>query len=82
MPVLSSKTAGRSNRSRSTRVWWPFASAMDTALPEPPAHVHMMENYRCAWSTGARNPGDTHFPEYPGEAIVDWHERKGLLDPD
>ncbi len=60
---------------------WPFASAIDTELPVPPSRVHMMENYRCSWATSAEGNEDAHFGENPAEAIIDWHQRRGLFDP-
>ena len=37
-----------------------------------------MLNYAAPWCEIHREPHDLHFPEYPDEAIVDWHKRLGL----
>ncbi len=60
---------------------YPFASAIDTPLPAAPAEVHIMENYRPDWADPSAGPTVSHFPEYPEEAIIDWHRRNGLLSP-
>ena len=60
---------------------WPFASAIDTPLPPPPAYVSMMENYRPDWANEntrmALAAPIEHFPEYPEESIADWHKHHG-----
>ena len=61
---------------------YPFASAMDTPLPVPTERDHIMENYRPDWVAVAAAQGDAHFPEYPTVGIHDWHERRGLLEPE
>lgn len=61
---------------------YPFASAMDTPLPVPTERDHIMENYRPDWVAVAVPQGDAHFPEYPTVGIHDWHERRGLLEPE
>lgn len=59
----------------------PFASAVDTPLPAPPAQVYIMEAYKPAWADTPPNPqNDAHFPEFPEESIQEWHERHGLLE--
>ena len=57
---------------------YPFASAIDTGLPKPPETVHIMLEFAAAWAQPSRGPRDVHFPGYPDEAIVDWHDRHGL----
>lgn len=56
----------------------PLASAIDTALPEPPSVTHIMLAYRPAWVRLDRKPGDLSFDEYPDQSIADWHRRHGL----
>jgi hypothetical protein len=57
---------------------YPFASAIDTALPKPPQDVEMMLNYAAPWADVPKGPGHTHFGEYPKESIADWHKTRGL----
>jgi hypothetical protein len=55
---------------------WPNAAALDTALPEPPEHVHIMLRYKPRWvPTFGAGP---RFQEYPRLSIADWHDRHGL----
>jgi hypothetical protein len=55
---------------------WPNAGALDTALPTPPAQVHMMLRYKPAWvPVAGRGP---RHAEYPELSIAEWHERHGL----
>ncbi|MCF3933003.1 GFA family protein [Acuticoccus sp. M5D2P5] len=58
----------------------PFASAIDTALPEPPQVVHMMLGSRASWVRDEARPGDASFDVYPDESLEDWHRRMGMLD--
>ncbi len=58
---------------------YPFASAIDTPLPKPPEHVHLMLGSAPAWVEVASGPGHSHFDGYPDEAIIDWHRKRGLL---
>ncbi len=55
---------------------WPNAAAIDTPLPSPPEHVHLMLQYKPAWVTVCE-PGP-RYPEYPELSIADWHEQHGL----
>lgn len=55
---------------------WPNACAIDTPLPEPPSHVHLMLRFKPDW---VPVPGaGPRFPRYPELSIADWHERHGL----
>jgi hypothetical protein len=55
---------------------WPNAAAVDTELPLPPEHVHLMLNYKPAW---VPVPGEgPRYREYPKLSIAEWHERQGL----
>ena len=58
----------------------PHASAIDTPLPAPPEHVHMMLGSRASWVEVARKPNDRCFDDYPDESLADWHQRHGLTD--
>ena len=54
----------------------PFASAIDTALPVPPEHVHVHLDSKAPWVAA---PESDHA-EYPDESIEDWHRRQGLWE--
>ncbi|WP_416363331.1 GFA family protein [Pseudomonas sp. NFX183] len=56
----------------------PFASAIDTPLPVPPEHTHLMLGSRAPWVEVSVRKGDLQFDEYPEESIAQWHERLGL----
>jgi hypothetical protein len=56
----------------------PFASAIDTALPEPPERVHLMLRYKAPWVEPELGPHDRCFEEYPQQSIEDWHRTRGL----
>ncbi|KAF1008365.1 MAG: hypothetical protein GAK32_02129 [Pseudomonas fluorescens] len=56
----------------------PFASAIDTPLPVPPEHTHLMLDSKAGWVEVNLRPGDLQFDEYPEESIAQWHERLGL----
>jgi hypothetical protein len=56
----------------------PFASAVDTDLPVPPALVHLMLRYKAPWVVPAIGPGDQCFEEYPEQSIEEWHRSRGL----
>ncbi len=57
----------------------PFASAIDTDLPTPPSHTHLMLDFRANWVEVEAGPEDLQFPEYPEESIADWHTRQGMV---
>ena len=56
----------------------PFASAIDSELPVPPARVHLMLRYKPSWVLPAIGPDDLCFDEYPAQSIEDWHRSRGL----
>jgi hypothetical protein len=56
----------------------PFASAIDTPLPVPPEHTHLMLGSKADWVEVQAQPGDQQFEVYPEESIAHWHERLGL----
>lgn len=58
----------------------PFASAIDTELPAPPEHTHMMLGSKAAWVEVHAGPKDQEFELYPRESLADWHRRLGLED--
>ena len=53
----------------------PFASAIDTPLPVPPEHTHMLLGSKAPWVEVHIQPKDEQFDEYPSESIADWHQR-------
>ena len=57
----------------------PHASAIDTDLPVPPVHTHIMLGSKASWVEVQATPGDRKFDEYPQESIAQWHERLGLV---
>ena len=58
----------------------PFASCIDTPLPTPPERCHIMLDSKPAWvPVPTETAADRHFPEYPDEALIDWHRRHGLV---
>lgn len=56
----------------------PFASAIDTDLPEPPERVHLMLDFKPAWVPVAAGPNDLTCGRYPSQSIEDWHRSRGL----
>jgi hypothetical protein len=56
----------------------PFASAIDTALPEAPEITHIMLGSKPSWVPVRQGPNDKTFDEYPEESIAAWHQRLGL----
>lgn len=60
----------------------PFASAIDTELPVPPAITSLMLKHRQDWMELADGEGDKQFQIYPDESLADWHERHGLTGGD
>jgi len=57
----------------------PFASIIDTALPEPPEIVHIRLVDKAPWVRVPEGKGHRHFAEYPDESLADWHRRHGLF---
>lgn len=60
---------------------YPFASAIDTALPAPRQRQHIFLGSRAPWVKVEAARGDKRFRKYPKEAIIDWHRKRGLLKP-
>lgn len=59
----------------------PHAGAIDTPLPPPPEHVHIMLGSRAAWVEPEGRSDDPHFDGYPDVSLAQWHERHGLASP-
>ena len=53
----------------------PFASAIDSEIPVPPEHTHLMLEFKPKWVEMQTNKKDKKFKRYPKESIADWHER-------
>lgn len=60
----------------------PFASAIDTPLPIPPEHTHLMLDFKAPWVEVDAGKKDKQFDIYPQESIAEWHDRLGLRKPD
>ena len=58
---------------------YPFASAIDTPLPRPKERQHILLSSKANWVPVPRGSGEKRFREYPREAIIDWHRKRGLL---
>lgn len=56
----------------------PFASAIDTPLPTPPEHTHLMLKFKASWVEVHADDQDQQFDIYPEESIAEWHARLGL----
>jgi hypothetical protein len=56
----------------------PFASAIDSGLPQAPSHTHMMLASKASWVPLETGPGDRRFDAYPDESLAQWHDRHGL----
>ena len=57
----------------------PFASAIDTQLPEPPSSEHILLDSKASWVSPDIRPDDQQFDGYPDESLEAWHRRQGLL---
>ena len=53
----------------------PFASAMDTPLPQVPEQTHLMLASKPAWVRACVQPADRCHDEYPDETLAEWHAR-------
>lgn len=58
----------------------PFASAIDTPLPEPPDQVHIMLGSKPAWVRDDARPGEACHDAYPTDSLEAWHRARGLLE--
>lgn len=57
---------------------YPFASAIDTDLPTPPSHVHLMLRYKANWVAPVVGPQDQCFDKFPKQSVEEWHRQRGL----
>lgn len=53
----------------------PFASAIDSELPVPPAKVHLMLRYKPEWVKADIGKNDETYDLYPQLSIADWHKK-------
>ena len=60
----------------------PQASAIDTELPSPPEHTHMMLGSKAGWVKVQAGRKDLRFDEYPVESLAQWHQRLGIVTED
>ena len=58
---------------------YPFASAIDTALPEAPERIHMMLDSAAPWVVAPEGEHDHHVAQYPDESLEGWHRKHGLF---
>jgi len=58
----------------------PVAGAIDSELPRPPEHVHLMvgEDSRARWVAVEGGEADARFDGYPKESLAGWHQTRGL----
>ena len=56
----------------------PLASAIDTALPVPPEHTHLLLAGKPSWIEVEHGGRDQVFDGFPEESIAAWHERTGM----
>jgi len=56
----------------------PHASAIDTPLPVPPQHTHMMLGSKASWVPVHARSHDKFFEAFPDESLAEWHRRHGL----
>ena len=52
----------------------PFAGAVDTELPVPAQHSHMLLGSRAGWVPVDTKPGDELFDQYPDRSLEEWHK--------
>ena len=57
----------------------PHAGAIDTPLPKPPEHVHIMLGGKPDWVAVEGAAGDARFDAYPDVSLARWHEQRGLV---
>lgn len=58
----------------------PFASAIDSPLPQPPERVHIMLASKPDWVPLDEGAKASCHDAYPEESLEAWHRRLGLLD--
>lgn len=57
----------------------PFASVIDTPLPVPPERCHIMLESKANWVQVPEGSNEHQYKQYPGESLMSWHERHGLV---
>lgn len=59
---------------------YPYASSIDTDLPEPPHLLHFMVDSKASWVTVLKKneSQDRVLSGYPDIGIADWHDKFGL----
>lgn len=60
----------------------PHASAIDTPLPEAPAHEHILLDSKANWVPVPDGEHEHHHMRYPDESLAGWHRRHGMLSGD
>jgi hypothetical protein len=58
---------------------YPFASAIDTPLPEPPETTHLMLAHKAPWVAVQAAGHDARIELYPDTGIESWHKQRGLF---
>jgi hypothetical protein len=58
----------------------PFASTIDTALPQAPEQIHIMLCSKPGWVRIDDGGTEAHYDIYPAESLEDWHRRHGLMN--
>jgi hypothetical protein len=58
---------------------YPFASAIDTPLPEAPENTHLMLAHKAPWVPVQAADHDTRCDLYPNIGIEEWHRQRGLF---
>jgi hypothetical protein len=58
---------------------YPFASAIDTPLPEAPESTHLMLAHKPPWVAVNAADHDARFDFYPDIGIEQWHKKRGLF---
>ncbi|MDD9934811.1 MAG: GFA family protein [Myxococcales bacterium] len=56
----------------------PVAGAIDSELPRPPEHRHMMVGSKASWVTVEGTGQDSAFDAYPDCSLAEWHAARGL----
>ena len=56
----------------------PFASCIDSELPEAPARTHIFLGSKPPWVQPDIRPGDQTFDDRPAQSIEDWHRTRNL----
>jgi hypothetical protein len=57
----------------------PFASAIDTPLPEAPERCHIQLASKANWVPVRAGSTEHHYDEFAGESLEEWHRRHRVL---